>query len=380
MDVASIREDFPVTRNCIYLDNASLSPIPCQVVSAVSAQLNDRCQRGVNGFWDWLSTMDATRALIASLINAQPEEIAFTQNTSEGINIVASTIDWHQGDNVITNDLEYFPNVYPWLNLRRRGVEVRIARHREGLIEFDDLRRLVDERTRVLALSHVAWINGLRHDLSTIGAFCRSQNILFCVDAIQSVGALPVDVVAGNVDFLACGGHKWLLAPLGTGFLFCRKELIRQYAPPFVGWQSDDRPLSSQDYEFRDEFRPGDTARRFNHGNSNMAGVHGLHASLVYMTELGWDAIFARNRQLAALTIERLSGVGVKFLSPLAEQSRSSIVNFIPRDLNGMMQALKASDIVVSSRAGGVRVSPAFYNTEVEIERLVDIIRRCESR
>jgi selenocysteine lyase/cysteine desulfurase len=380
MDLRLVRENFPITRSSVYLDNASLAPVPSHVAAAVAAQLQEHSSLGVAGFSRWLATVEMAREKVARLIGATPKEIAFTQNTSEGINIVASMVDWCRGDNVIVNDLEYFPNVYPWLNLCRYGVETRIVRHRAGLIEVSDLMSVVDTRTRLIALSHVAWINGLRHDLNAIGAMCRSRKIWLCVDATQSVGALPVDVVTDQVDFLSCGGHKWLMAPLGTGFFYCRENLIETFKPPFVGWQSDDRSFDSQNYEFRSEFRPGNTARRFNHGNSNISGLHGFYASLNYQESLGWHNIFKRNRLLADLLIEGLLKLDVNFLTPLADRARSNIVNFIPNDLGKAMQSLKDAGIVVSIRAGGIRVSPAFYNTEDEIEQLVDVVRRCNVR
>jgi selenocysteine lyase/cysteine desulfurase len=217
----------------------------------------------------------------------------------------------------------------------------------------------------------------LRHDLSAIAEICRSVGAYFCVDAIQSLGALPVDVRSG-VDFIAAGSHKWLLAPLGLGIFYCRKELLERFDPPYAGWQSDDRGLASQEYGFRDVFQPGHTARRFNHGNINMAAVHGLAASLRLLEELGWNAVFARNRMLADRVAERLKSAGMSFLSPLDSAMRSQIINVLPRDLTKTMSALAAANIAVSSRAGGVRISPAFYNTEDEVDRLIEVMLACE--
>jgi len=377
MDLALVRQEFPITKRKIYLDNASLSPLPKRVIDAATAELRDRGERAVDGFWDWLATLDRTRNAIARLIAASDDEVTFTQNTSEGINIVASMLDWREGDNVVLNNLEYYPNAYPWLNLARRGVESRIVRHRRGRIDPADIAALADRRTRVVALSHVAWINGLRHDLSAVAEICRSVGAYLCVDAIQSIGASPVDVRHG-VDFLAAGSHKWLMAPLGLGVFYCRKELLERFQPPYVGWQSDDRGLSSQEYGFRETFTAGRTARRFNHGNINIAAVYGLAASLTLLEELGWNAVFARNRMLADRIVEGLTRAGMTFLSPLDAAMRSNIVNVLPRDLSIAMNRLAAANIAVSSRGGGVRISPAFFNTESEIDRLVEVILASE--
>ena len=379
MNLDVIRKDFPVLESCTYLDSAALSPLPMPVVHAIARKLEDRSRRGVRGFWDWLKVADATRAKLAQLIGASADEIAFTQNTSEGINLVASMLDWRPGDNAVIADLEFHPNVYPWLRLKSKGVETRIARHSAGDIGVEKIKALCDARTRVIALSHVAWVNGLVHPVDELGAFCRARGIYLCLDAIQSVGAMPVDVREG-VDFLSCGGHKWLLAPLGTGFFYCRKELIARFDPPVVGWQSDDRPLDSQDYGFRDAFSPGPTARRFNHGNSNMAGIVGMGAALDYVAAIGRPAVEARNRALADRVIEGAKRLGFAVQSPQEPHRRSHIVNIVPPDLDAAVAALKDANVQVSMRLKGLRVSPAFYNTEDEVDRLLDVLDRAAKR
>jgi cysteine desulfurase / selenocysteine lyase len=376
MNIDTIRREFPITEDIAYLDNASLSPLPRCVVAAAAAELEDRSRRGVDGFWSWLDVIDDTRAKVAALLGATADEVTFLQNTSEGINVVANMIDWQHGDNVVINDLEYYPNAYPWLKLAARGVEPRVVRHTDGSITPAGLGAVVDRRTRVVAISHVAWINGLRHDLVAISDICRASGAYLCVDAIQSLGAGPVSVADGRIDFLASGSHKWLMAPLGLGIFYCRQELIERFEPPFVGWQSDDRGFSSQEYGFRDHFTPGSTARRFNHGNINVAAVHGLHASMSMLEDIGWERVFARNRMLSDRVVAGLSALGVRFLSPLDAGRRSNIVNAIPNDLQRTLAALKAARIAVSTRAGGVRISPAVYNTEEEIDWLVAVFAR----
>ncbi len=376
MNIDAIRRQFPITEDMTYLDNASLSPLPRCVVAAAAAELEDRSRRGVDGFWSWLEVIDDTRAKVAALLGATTDEVTFLQNTSEGINVVASMIDWQPGDNVVLNDLEYYPNAYPWLKLATRGVEPRVVRHTDGSITPADFGAVVDRRTRVVAISHVAWINGLRHDLVAISDICRASGAHLCVDAIQSLGAGPLTVADGRIDFLSSGSHKWLMAPLGLGIFYCRQALIERFQPPFVGWQSDDRGLSSQEYGFRDHFIPGPTARRFNHGNINVAAVHGLHASMSLLQQIGSQQIFARNRALADRVVNGLSKLGVRFLSPLDAGRRSNIVNAVPNDLQRTLAALKAARIAVSTRAGGVRISPSVYNTEEEIDRLVDVFAR----
>jgi cysteine desulfurase / selenocysteine lyase len=374
MDLDAIRKQFPVTERVTFLDNASLAPLPLVVVDAVAEELRERAEYGVEKFWGWLENIEALRGRVAHLIGAAPDEIAFTQNTSEGINIAANGIDWRDGDNVVISDLEYFPNTYPWFNQQRKGVEVRVARHQGGFLSLDQIAALVDGRTRVVSLSHVAWVNGHRLDLTALSAICRARGAYLCVDAIQSAGVTPVDVSGGEVDFLACGGHKWLFSPTGTGFFYCRRALLDELLPSVVGWQSDARPSGSQSYGFAEDFTPGGTARRFNHGNSNLSGLHGMHAALRLLEQVGWSIVQERSRMLADLIVEALLPRGFRFNSPLAPEHRTNIVNVCVDDLPNAMAALKQAGIQVSSRLGGVRVSPAFYNTEREAEHFVEVL------
>jgi cysteine desulfurase / selenocysteine lyase len=374
MDIEAIRRDFPITEKYANLDNASLSPLPLPVVQAVERMLQERAEHGVRAFWDWIAVANETKALLAALIHAEPEEIALTQNTSEGINIVANMLDWQKGDNVVLNNLEFFPNYWPWLRLRKYGVEIRVVPHRDGHLTVEDFARCVDDKTRVIALSSVAWINGLRHDLEAIGTLAKNHEAYLVVDGIQSVGVTELDVRQGPVDFLSCGGHKWLFSLLGTGFFYCRRELIEDFEPAYVGWQSDAERF---DYTFR-EYRLAPTAQRFNHGNSNMAGIHALRAGVTYINSIGLAQIEQRNRWLTDYLIEKLSELEVRFLSPLEEKYRSSFFNFVPTDTAAVQAAADAAGILVCSREGGIRVSPNFYNTEEEIDRFVAVVRRLE--
>lgn len=380
MDISKVREDFPIIReDRIYLDNASLSPYPTPVVAAATKVYQERNRTGVDGYWGWLDIADETRAQCARLINAETDEIALVENTSTGINIVANMLDWAEGDNVVINDLEFFPNVYPWVRLRQYGIEVRIVRSEkpDGTrdVTTADLRAASDKRTKVIALSQVAWTNGLKFDQEAIGALAKECGAYLLLDAIQSVGALRIDVRQGPVDFLACGGHKWLLGPLGTGFFYCRSELIERFEPVYVGWHSDKSPLA---YHFREEYELAPNAKRFMPGNINMAGVHGLHAGTKYLLDIGIAEIEKRNMALADRLVEGIRELGLRFLSPLRYEARSHIVNFVPTDCEKTMRALGEAHIAVTQRAGGIRVSPNFYNEEWEIDKLLEVVAKVE--
>jgi selenocysteine lyase/cysteine desulfurase len=375
VDIATIRKDFPVTEKFVNLDNAGLSPFPIPVKESVEKMLRERTERGVVAFWDWVDLTNETKQLLADLIHASPDAIALTQNTSEGINTVANMLDWQPGDNVVINNLEFFPNYWPWLRLKKRGVEIRMIEHRNGYITTEDWAAQIDANTKVIALSSVAWINGLKHDLEALGALAKQHGAYLVTDAIQSVGVIETDVRKGPVDFLSCGGHKWLFSLLGSGFFYCREELIEQFEPVYVGWQSDAERF---DYTFR-EYNLAPTAQRFMHGNTSIAGVHSMNAGLKYINQIGLENIEKRNRHLTDYLIEQVRPLGVGFLSPLEDQYRSSFINIIPSDPNAVVEMARQRNILVCAREGGVRVSPNFYNTEEEIDQLVQVVRELEA-
>lgn len=378
MDVSKIREDFPITRDRVYLDSAALNAYPTPVVAAVMKAYQERSETGVDSYYPWLEIMDEARGQCARLINAETDEIALVECTGIGMNIVANMLDWEEGDNVVVNDLEFFP--YHWLRLRRHGIEVRIVRSEkpDGTrdVTIADLRTASDERTKVIVVSQVASINGLKYDLEAVGALAKERGAYLVVDAIQSVGALQMDVRQGPVDFLSCGGHKWLLGPLGTGFFYCRRELIERFEPVYIGWHSHKspfaRPRPFEDYEL------GPTAERFMPGNFNMAGVIGLHAGTKYLLDIGIEGIETRNMALADRLVEGIRELGLGFLSPLRREARSHIVNFVPTECEETMKALADARIAVSHRDRGIRVSPNFFNEEREIDRVLEVVAKVE--
>ncbi|MCH8311477.1 MAG: aminotransferase class V-fold PLP-dependent enzyme [Nitrospinae bacterium] len=195
-----IEQEFPVTAKRIFFDHAKVSPLPRCVCDAVNAFTKDACEHGTKNYKDWMAEADRVRGRFAQLINADEDEVAFVKNTSEGISIVANGLDWKAGDNVVIPDIEFPANVYPWWNLKRLGVETRMVKARDGRVLFDDLAAQTDSRTRIVSVSSVECNSGFKNDLGRIGAFCKERGILFCVDAIQSLGALPIDVKRDRVS------------------------------------------------------------------------------------------------------------------------------------------------------------------------------------
>jgi selenocysteine lyase/cysteine desulfurase len=238
MNIADARALFPITKKYTYLNHAAVTPHPTPVAEAMTEFIADMRDEGSANVERWMQRVEEVRGLAARLIGAAAEEIAFTRNTSHGLLLVANGIDWRGGDNIITAQGEFPANVYPWVLLKRLGVETRFAPAHDGRILIDDLTRLIDSKTRLVALSFVEFDTGFRNDLAAIGQLCRERGVYLCVDGIQGLGAIPLDVSKVPIDFLSAGAPKWLMGPIGSGFFYCRCDLIDRLIPAFAGWQS----------------------------------------------------------------------------------------------------------------------------------------------
>lgn len=329
--------------------------------------LMDVSLRGNLGRLEWDRCAEETRDKFARLINAAKEEIAIIKNTTEGISIAANGIDWRPGDNLITADVEFPANVYPWLNLASEGVETRFVSQSGGKISPEDIEKLIDGRTRLISLSFVEYADGYRNDLEAIGRICRSRGAYFFVDAIQGLGALPLDVRRFNIDFLSADGHKWLLGPEGCGGFFCSADAMQKIRVRGAGWRSVVDPYDFSSYNFI--LHP--TARRFEGGSLNMPGVYGFKAALELILDIGIEAIEEKVLQLTDLAIKLLQEKGYDVVSQLDKGARSGIVLFKSQKFSAkeLHQRLLEKGVVTSVRAGGLRISPHFYNTEEEVER-----------
>lgn len=321
----------------------------------------------------WYKQAEETRRLGAKLMNAEPKEIAFIKNTSEGLAFVANGLDWHAGEEIVSSAVEYPANVYPWMDVAQRfGVKhIMVPQRVEdgvGRIPMEDLVAAVTPRTRMIALSHVEFASGFRHDLAAIGRFCRERNLLFTVDAIQSCGVLPVDVRAMNIDFLSAGGHKWMLGPEGCGLFFCNERHITSLRPE-VGWMNVVNAVNFSDYNFT--LRAD--AKRFECGGYNIAGVLGLGASLELLLALGIELISRRVLALTERLCEGLKARGYQVFSSRRPGEASGIVSFTSpgHDPNTIAAELEKQRIIVVIREGRLRVAPHFYNTPEQIDALV---------
>ena len=363
----SYRREFPVTQKYIYLDHSGVSPLPLRVKSAIETFLSESTHGGAFHYPKWAQQVVEIRRSCARLINAQPDEIAFVKSTSHGLSIVAEGLDWEPGDNVLIYEKEFPSNIYTWLNLRRKGVGIKTIPSRNGRILIDDIEQLIDSRTRLLAISSVQFANGFRIDLEKAGNLCKNNNIFFCVDAIQSLGVIPMDVRTFNIDFLSSDAHKWLLGPEGIGIFYCRKELVESINPPLIGWKS-----VKNEFDFdHPSFSLKTDAQRFEEGSMNLLGIFGLGAAIELLLEVGIDAIEERVLGLGDVIIREAKKKGYSLLTPKARKERGGNVTIAGDfDPAKTRDALREKGIMVNARGGGLRISPHFYNTEEEIVTL----------
>lgn len=372
MDWKAIRDEFPITRNYIFMNHAAAAPLSKRAADGVRTYL-DHAESNSYLRGGFFRQIDRIRGQIGMLINANADEIALTKNTSEGISFVANGLNWHSGDNVVITSVEFPANVYPWQALRPTGVQVRTVLEEEGRIPLERVMEAIDSRTRVVAISSVQFASGFRTDLATLGELCQSKGVFLCVDACQSLGAFPIDVKAMNIDFLAAGGHKWLCAPEGTGILFVKRDLLGHLRPSTIGWMSMRKPFVFGKYEF--EF--ADSARRFEAGSHNFAGVFGLGEAVELALEIGIENISQRLISLTDRLIEGVRGKGYRVVSSRHRAEASAIVAFVSdqHDQEKIQQHLEQEHrIVIAVRCGRLRASPHFYISEQEIDQLVDCL------
>ena len=367
------RAEFPVTKSYIYMNHAGVAPISSRVRDAMMGFVEDATVNGAVNVETWVETAEMCRSVAAQLINADSTEIAFMKNTTQGILIAANGIDWREGDNVVTTAVEFPANVYPWWSLKERyGVETRMAPEREGRIHLDDIVAAIDERTRVVTISHVEFASGYRNDIKTLGKICRERDIWFVVDAIQSLGAIEVDVKSSYVDILAADGHKWLLAPEGAAIFYCADEKRERLINTNVGWSSVVNPRDFLNYDLTQK----PDATRFEEGSYNSVGLYGLNAAIELLLEVGVSTIETHILQLTIALIEGLESKGYRVITPKADSERAGIVVFesdqhTPIELYELLQEQK---IITAERGSGLRVSPHFYNTESEITHLLEVL------
>lgn len=372
MNLDELRQKFPITQQYNFQDHACVAPLSQPAADAIS----DYAQRMARATFydnDFYRHAEHIRQLGARLVGGDPDEVTFVKNTSEGLCYVANGIQWVTGDNVVSTAMEFPANVYPWMQLEQRGVQLKRVAEDDGRVPFDRLASAIDRRTRLVAVSAVQWGNGFRFDLARLGEMCQEKGVLLLVDAIQALGVHPIDVHAMNIDFLAADAHKWLCGPEGCGLFYCRRELLGHLRPMEIGYLGMKHGFDVP--ELKIDLR--DDARRFDSGAYNVAGICGLGAAVELLLDVGVDEIQKRVKRLSDRLVEGIQSKGWTLHSPRTSSEWSGIVSFSSdkHDLTALRQHLREEfKTVLSLRGGRLRASPHFYNTEEEVDQLIEAL------
>jgi selenocysteine lyase/cysteine desulfurase len=373
MDALEARHLFPITDHYIHMNHAGVAPMSRRVAAAIEQVVEASVNRPYRDRWAQ-DEADRVRGLVGQLINAPPDTIALTRSTAHGMSLLAGGLDWKPGESIVGAMGEYPANVYPWMALAVRGVELRQAKPSDGRVTVESVLTLMDERTRVVALSHVGFWNGFRVDLETIGAECRRRGIVFAVDVMQGVGALRIDVERMPVDFCAAGAGKWLMGPPGIGFCYCSPALLERIRPVIVGACS----VVGYDRYFDYDLTLAPTARRFEESVVSLLDTAAFGAAVELLLDVGPEVIERRVLELARRMGQGLAVNGYDMIEPWprAPGESSGIVSFRKpgTSAQALLRDLTAAHVIARTHRDFVRLSPHFYNTEEEVDRVLDVL------
>ncbi|MBK7258372.1 MAG: aminotransferase class V-fold PLP-dependent enzyme [Ignavibacteriae bacterium] len=365
----------------VYLNHAATSPLATPVVNALSAHIANRATGEIDTYGDDLPMIKEWRKNVCRLINAEgPERIGFAMNTSDALNIVAAGLPWRDGNHILLNNAEFPANLHPFLHLRRHGVQVDMMQVENGIVTPEIIAHALRPDTRLLAISAVQFLSGYRADLEAIGALCRDRSILFVVDGIQAVGAVPIDVQAMHIDCLAAGAQKWQMSPQGTGFLYVTDDLQSSITQQHVGWLSVATPWNFKDL---DQELDG-SARRYEGGTLNITGMHAMNAALTMLLEVGVDAIAGHILTITGVLMQALTGIeGVHCVTPADPNRRAGIVTVRPPAglrAEELAVHMRNAGVTIAVREGLLRFSPHFYNTPDEMQRAASALKDAIAR
>lgn len=373
LNISESRNFFPYLKSGkIYMNHAAISPLSQPVVDALNSYIYQRSETEIENYFSFQKIVLDTKKKLADMINTEPERLAFVDNTSNGLNILAQGVSWEKGDRVILNDLEFPSNIYPFLNLRSQGVEIDIVKSHGGRVTFEDIEKAITGKTRLVSISHVQFLTGYRADLEKIGELCRSRGIIFCVDSIQALGAIREDVKKMKIDFLASGTQKWLMSLQGLSFIYISEELQNSLSPKYVGWTSVKDAWNLLDYDLNLR----DTAERFQNGTVSAIGIAALNATLNLMLRFGYNVIEETILDNTGYFNSKLQSIGITpFMLGAERPELSGIVSFRSEKAAEIFESLKQRDIIAAVREDVVRFSPHYYNTREEIDQVSEVLK-----
>jgi selenocysteine lyase/cysteine desulfurase len=369
MDIRQIRDYFPfIKKGKIYFNHASSGPLPLPAAERIKEFIRDRSEDRIEDYSEFIRVMGDTKSQVAKMLNTQPSRIAFLDNTSNGLNLLAQSLDWKRGDHILLNDIEFPANVYPFLNLRRRGVEVDFVKSNRNAVSSSDIIRAIKPQTKLISVSYVQFLSGYRIDLAELGEACREKDIILSVDAIQAIPAVKLDLNETKADFISCGTQKWLLGLPGLAFVYISEGLQEKMHPAYVGWLSVKNSDRLLDYDLTLK----KTASAFQSGTLNSLAVYALNSSLEILLQFGLERIYENVLNNTKYFSSELQKIGLDpVLKSYPSANSAGIITIEHPDSRKIFDELSAKDIVFSLREGMLRFSPHFYNIEEEINIFV---------
>ncbi len=373
MNLQEAREQFPhLKTDQVYFNHAAIGPWSNLAVQRINEYVRQRSGEKIENYPYVLKWNSSAKEKLGSLIGAESERIAWVDSVSNGINILAQGIDWKQGDRIILNDLEFPSNVYPFLNLKKYGVEIDFVKSVNGTVTVDEIEKLISPKTKLISISLVQFLSGYRADVDSIGQLCRKHGIIFSVDAIQAAGVVEIDVKKSNIDFLTGGTQKWLMSSQGLSYIYLTEELQKRIDQKNVGWTSVENAWDLLKYDLTLK----KDASRFQSGTVNWLGVSVFDAVLDLFTGFGIANIEKTVLSNTEFFIDLLSSIGIEsLLLNVEEKKRAGIVSFKHKKSKDVFDMLEEKKIFAAMREGMIRFSPHFYNSKEEIERVVSELK-----
>ncbi len=372
-DWAAIRKEFPTLANWTYLDVARKTAAPRCQERAMQEYCRDVYENAGADAWSAVNVAK-TRGIMAQLLGAKPAEIAFTKNTTEGLNIAAHGFDLKPGDNIVLTNLEHMANVWVWKHWEKKGVELRFARHRNWRLPLDAFLEQMDARTRVVSTAYVTYGNGYRVNLPELGRACRERSVRLVVDGVQAAGILAAPLSELGADIVSIGGHKGLFGLTGSGVVYCREALVNELWTEFIK-QPETAPAARA--HANSQFDYVRTAHRFEGGNPNFLGLRVFRHGAEFIQSIGLANIERRVRELTTACLKLLKAAGLASHTPVEWEERAQIINVPVPNAEELMERLREKHrVIVNVKDGALRLSMSFCNNEDDLERAISALKQ----
>jgi cysteine desulfurase / selenocysteine lyase len=370
MNKDDVRELFPhIEKGITYLNHAASGPVSKPVFDVMTDFFRERSEGSIDDYPAFVEVTEETKQLLTDYLKTEKERIAFADNTSSGFNLLAQGLKWEPGDEIILNDIEFPANIYPFLNLEKKGVNIHFVKSHDGIVSAEDIIERMTSKTKLVSVSMVQFLSGYRIDLKKLGDACKTRGVILCVDGIQGLGGLGIDVEEWNIDFLSCGTQKWMLGLQGLSFIYVSETLQEQIEPVYVGWLGVNDGWNLLDYNLSLK----DSAERFQPGSLNSAGIYALNASLKLFRDYGLEEVEKSVLSNTKILRTELEKIGIEpCLSDIDDEFYSGIVSFRHKQAYLILEVLKERKVEIAVREGIVRIAPHFYNNESDIQKLIE--------